>query len=102
MDWHNSYVELLAEHGVPGFSLWCVLFVGTLLRLTRMCRLAEDGRAPPWAGVWAGYLRASLAAWAVGGFFLGIAYWDLLYHLIVVCILLERIAERPEAASNPA
>jgi hypothetical protein len=33
-------------------------------------------------------LQASLVAYLVGGITLGIAYWDLPYHLIVVAALL--------------
>jgi hypothetical protein len=46
-------------------------------------------------------LRASLVAYGVGGAFIGVAYWDLLYHLIATAILLEALAQRREAKALP-
>ncbi len=43
----------------------------------------------PQKGALSGALMASLVAFAVGGVFLGIAYWDIVYHLIVAAVLLS-------------
>jgi len=94
MDWHSSYVEIVTEHGLLGLTLWSLLIFGSMLALTRLAWLAGHSRAPPWAGDYAAMLRASLAAYAAGGLFLGLAYWDIPYHLIVLSVLLGHLARR--------
>lgn len=98
--WHSSYVQVVTEHGLLGFALWCLLIFGTMLSLTRLGWLARRARAPPWVGDYAVMLRASLAAYAAGGLFLGLAYWNLPYHLIVLSLLLGQLAGRKEGAST--
>lgn len=98
--WHSSYVQIVTEHGLLGFALWCLLIFGSMLSLSRLGWLTRRARAPPWVGDYAAMLRASLAAYAAGGLFLGLAYWDIPYHLIVLSLLLGQLASRKEGAST--
>ena len=97
--WHSSYVQMLTEHGLPGFTLWCLLLFGTMFSLSRLAGMARRARAPPWVGDYAAMLCASLAAYAAGGLFLGLAYWDIPYHLIVLSVLLGQLSRRKQEAS---
>lgn len=99
-DWHSAYVEMAAEHGLVGLALWGALLVGTLLMLTRLIGQNRRWRVP-WLTTHAAMIRASLVVYLVGAAFLGIAYWELLYLMIISAILLERFARlaRPEAHS---
>ena len=92
MDWHNSYVEMMAEHGFVGLALWCTLIFGTVASLMRLGRKVAAFPELAWVGRTSGALIASLIAYAAGSLFLGLSYWDLLYHLIVIAILLEGLA----------
>jgi probable O-glycosylation ligase (exosortase A-associated) len=83
LNWHSAYVQILAEHGYVGLTLWVGLLAGTLVSLTWGAQ-----RRPPWRTEYGAVLQASLVAYLVGGITLGIAYWDLPYHLIVVAALL--------------
>jgi len=87
LDWHSAYIAVLAEHGFIAFGLWLSLVVGTLASLTRLA-----GQAAGWLADCARALRAALVAYCIGGAFIGIAYWDLLYHLIAAAILLRGFA----------
>ena len=91
-DWHSSYIEALAEHGFVGLFLWLSLIFGTMLSLTRLPRLAKGIPEMAWVANYATMLRASLAAYAAGALFLGITYWDLLYHLILISVLVKKFA----------
>lgn len=93
MDWHNSYVEMLAEHGFVAFGLWCMLLLGTVVSLMR---LAYNSASPElaWVRSYSQMLAASLIAYAAGSLFLGLAYWDILYHLIVIAVVLSALARR--------
>ena len=53
-----------------------------------------------WVGNYSQMLTASLVAYATGSMFLGLSYWDILYHLIVIAVLLSALART--ARSVPA
>jgi probable O-glycosylation ligase (exosortase A-associated) len=85
---HNSYLELLAECGLPSLLLFLAMLGASFLRLERLRR-----RPPaPWVGVYAGMLQASLGAYMVGSVFLNMAYFDLVYHLVGLGVSLELAA----------
>jgi len=98
LDWHNAYVEMAAEHGLVGLTLWASLLFGSLLALTGLIHRGRRERLP-WLENHAAMLRASLLAYVVGSAFLGIAYWQVLYLLIVSAILLRVFAPRSELKS---
>lgn len=93
IDWHSAYVEITAEHGFPGLLLWGALLLGSMANLTRLAWQARRGRAPTWVADYGTLLTASLAAYAVGSLFLGTAYWDLLYQLIAIAILVTQLGK---------
>lgn len=103
-EWHSAYVEALAEHGFVGFFLWFALLYGTIFSLTRLPRLTRHVSELQWVANYAYMLRASLVAYAVGSLFLGITYWDLLYHLIFIAVLVKKFAleELAQYEARPA
>jgi probable O-glycosylation ligase (exosortase A-associated) len=90
LDWHSAYVEILVEHGIPGFILWATLLFGTLASLSWLVRQARLSRSA-WTHDASAMLRASLVAYAVGGLTLGTAYWELLYLFLAFAILVSRL-----------
>jgi O-antigen ligase len=80
---HNSFVEVGAELGFPGL----LLFVAMLWTAVRGLR----GSADPGLAV---ALVAAMAAFTIGGFFLSLAYKEMLYTLLALCIAL-RVARPP-------
>ena len=97
-DWHNSYVEMMAEHGFIAFGLWCSLLFGTIISLMRLARTATSDPDLAWVGNYSRMLGASLVAYGTGSMFLGLSYWDILYHLIVIAILLSELARKARTA----
>jgi putative inorganic carbon (hco3(-)) transporter len=91
-DWHSAYVEAVAEHGFVGLSLWLLLLYGTLMSLTHLLRIGRRVPEMKWVLNYASMLRASLTAYAAGSLFLGITYWDLLYHLVFISVLVKKFA----------
>jgi O-antigen ligase len=75
---HNSFVQVGAELGVPGL----LLFVAMLWTAVRGLRGSTD----PGLAV---ALVAAVAAFTVGGFFLSLAYKEMLYTLLALCIALR-------------
>jgi len=101
IDWHSAFIEVLAEHGVPGFVLWMGLLLGTLWDLTRLAWQARGDPQREWVVNYSLMLRASLIGYSIGALFSGLAYWDILYHLIVIAVLLRRAAMVPRAGPEP-
>ncbi len=102
-DWHSSYVEMFSEHGFIAFGLWLSLILGTLISLTKLPKQTQGIEGMEWVKDYCFMLRASLICYMVGTAFLGLSYWDLLYHLIFIAVLLkkfalEELAEKTQAA----
>ncbi|TCV88112.1 putative O-glycosylation ligase, exosortase A system-associated [Sulfurirhabdus autotrophica] len=93
LDWHSAYVEMATEHGLVGLAIWSLLLFGTLASLTRLGVTAAR-KGLTWAADYAAMIRASLMAYMVGGLTLGIAYWELPYHLIMIAIVLGEIVTK--------
>ncbi len=91
-DWHNSYVEMFSEHGFIAFGLWLSLILGTLISLTRLPKLAKNIEGMDWVTNYCFMLRTSLICYMTGTMFLGLSYWDLLYHLIFISVLIKKFA----------
>ena len=91
-DSHSAYVQMLAEHGFIVFFLWLSLLFGTLFSLGRLPRMTRRVPGMEWVSNYPYMLRASLVAYAVSSLFLGIAHWDLLYHLIFIAVLVKKFA----------
>jgi O-antigen ligase len=72
---HNSFVEIGAELGIPGLLLFLAM-LGTAVRGLR-------GASDPGLGV---ALLASVTAFTAGGFFLSLAYKEMLYTLLALCV----------------
>ncbi|HDZ78806.1 MAG TPA: putative O-glycosylation ligase, exosortase A system-associated, partial [Gammaproteobacteria bacterium] len=93
-DWHNSSIEMMSEHGFIAFGIWISMILGTLISLTRLPRKARGIPGMEWVSNYSYMLRTSLIAYLVGTSFLGLSYWDLLYHLIFISVLVKQFALR--------
>jgi len=91
-DWHSSYVEMLAEHGFIAFGLWISLLLGSLISLTSLIRQTKGVEGLEWVGHYSLMTRTSIVCYMVGTAFLGLSYWDLIYHLVFIAALIKKFA----------
>ncbi len=98
LDWHSAYVAVLVEHGIPGFLLWFTLLAGTVIELSLMIRRGVRSGVS-WAVDYGAMLRASLVAYAIGGITLGLAYWELMFQIVVYAIIALRLSRTSEDSS---
>ena len=93
---HNSYLQVGAELGVPGL----LLFLAFLVSVFRALRAPPMGIGPPDRtdpariehARLAQSLAASLIGFAVGSFFLTLAYHDMLYILAALAVGMRQVS----------
>ncbi len=96
-DAHSIYFEILGEHGLVGLTLFLALLAFTWRSGSRLIRLAKERPELTWARDLAAMLHVSLVGYAVGGAFLGLAYFDL-YYTFVAFIVAAKVLVEPGGA----
>ena len=94
---HNSFIQVGAELGFPGLALFLVMLVSAWTALGAIGRRpgppSRPGGGPPGTHL-AQALAGSLVAFAVGGFFLSLAYRDFLFVLLALIVGLDKVIRR--------
>jgi probable O-glycosylation ligase (exosortase A-associated) len=93
-DVHSIYFEMLGEQGYPGLLIFCSMLFYSYRNCAYVRKRSKDVADLKWIFDLARMLQASFVAYAVGGAFLGLAYFDLLYHLVALSVLLKVIADK--------
>ena len=93
-DAHSIYFEVLGEHGFPGLVLFLLLGIFTWRTCTRIITNTKGIDDLRWASNLARMLQVSLVAYASSGAFLGLAYFDLYYHLIAIVVLCKVVVDK--------
>jgi probable O-glycosylation ligase (exosortase A-associated) len=101
-DAHSIYFEVLAEQGFPGLIIFLGILLTSLWKLERLRKRSPRDPSRRWIRELAEMLQFSLLGYMFGGAFLGLAYFDLPYYIVVSAILLEYIADRQPAAASVA
>ncbi len=101
-DAHSLYFEVMGEHGFIGLALF-LLLGGLVWRRGRqiIARCKHDVEIK-WAADLAAMVQVSLVGYAVGGAFLGMAYFDLPYHLMAILVLAAKFSAVPPDGQKPA
>lgn len=103
-DAHSIYFEVLAEHGFVGLALFLLLGWFAWRSCTLVVKQARSRPTGQWMADLAGMLQVSLVGYATSGAFLGLAYFDLYYHLIALVVLMkvltQRLTEQPKLSAE--
>jgi len=95
---HSIYFQVLGEHGYIGLFLFLSVFVcgwRTGTRVIKHCRGRPDLE---WAALLARMCQVSMIGYLSAGAFLTLAYYDLIYYVLVILIGLEKVLIRfPQA-----
>ncbi|HZF16072.1 MAG TPA: putative O-glycosylation ligase, exosortase A system-associated [Steroidobacteraceae bacterium] len=98
-DAHSIYFEVLGEHGFVGLALYLTLAVLVMLMGARIIRQVRGRGELKWAADLAAMLQVSFIGFAVSGAFLGLAYFDLPYHIMALMVLLHEHVKEARASS---
>ena len=107
-DAHSIYFEMLGEHGYVGLALFLALGLFTWFGAARVRRTAERTEEMRWMATLARMTQVSLVAYASAGAFLGMAYFDYAYNLVLIVVVCKVIlaarqsGTAPVAAAKPA
>jgi O-antigen ligase len=98
---HNTFVQVGAELGIPGLLFLVTMLGGAYGALRRVARQ----RPAPQTGVrgpsqLADALTASLVGFIVGGFFLSLAYHEMLYTLVALAAGLGKVTLRTSGVGH--
>lgn len=99
-DAHSIYFQILGEHGFVGLALFLAMIGSALLQAGKLRALTRNKPELEWAFSLAGMLQSCIVAFIVGGAFLGLAYFDLFYHLIVAVVALSIAIRKQESGTS--
>lgn len=100
-DVHSIYFEIMGEQGFIGFGLFMLLGGMTWIRAQQIIRRCKNDRDKKWAADLAAMIQVSLIGYAAGGAFLGLGYFDLPYHLMIILILAAKFSGLLEKNLEP-
>jgi putative inorganic carbon (HCO3(-)) transporter len=84
---HSIYFQVLGEQGFVGLFLFLLLGLLAWRTGSKVINAAKDVPENKWAADLAAMGQVSLIGYATAGAFLGLAYFDLPYHLVVIIVL---------------
>jgi putative inorganic carbon (HCO3(-)) transporter len=90
---HSIYFQVLGEHGFVGLGLFLLLLLMVWRSAGWLHRNAGNQPETVWAANLGAMCQASIAAYAVGGAFLSLAYFDLPYNILVLVVVTRRWVE---------
>ncbi|NWG74715.1 MAG: putative O-glycosylation ligase, exosortase A system-associated [Rubrivivax sp.] len=101
-DAHSIYFEVLGEHGYIGLALFLLLLALTWWKSGAIIRLAKARPETLWARDLAAMIQVTLVAYMSAGAFLGLAYFDYLYHLVAVVVVVHHMLKSAQASPSVA
>jgi probable O-glycosylation ligase (exosortase A-associated) len=96
---HSVYFQMLGEHGYVGLLIFLCLGLVAWNTARRTIALSQGRPDLEWAGNLARAFQVSVVGYAVGGTFVNIAYWDVVYYEIVIVAAAFRLASASVAAT---
>lgn len=100
-DAHSIYFEVLGEQGFVGLGLFLLLGILTYRSASWIIRNTKKHPDLMWANNLAAMIQVSLIGYAICGAFLGLAYFDFLYVLIAIIVLIRKIVADELAVTIP-
>jgi probable O-glycosylation ligase (exosortase A-associated) len=100
-DVHSIYFEIMGEQGFIGFGLFMLLGLMAWIRARQVIKRCKKDPDNKWASDLASMTQVSLIGYAAGGSFLGMAYFDLPYHLMIILVLAAKFSGVLEKQHKP-
>ena len=100
---HSIYFSVLADHGWLGLIMFLAIFFAAWRLATRIIKTCDGLPEHRWMADLSRMLQVSLIAYAVGGAFLSLSYFDLPWHMVGILVLMRvMLEEQGIAVKSPA
>lgn len=86
---HSVYFQVLGDHGFVGLMIYVAALVTAWLKAGRAARKVRRANGPAWLSTLAAMIQLSIFAFALGGAALSFAYFDLIFTLFGLVVVLE-------------
>ncbi len=86
---HSIYFQVLGDHGFVGLIIFLAILVLSFFKAGEIARNAREKNGPEWLISLATMLRLSIFTYAIGGAALSFAYFDMIYAIYALVIVLE-------------
>jgi len=101
-DAHSIYFQVLGEQGYFGLLIFLSLFVVSWRLGSRLIRHCKDKPDLGWALMLARMCQVSMIGYLTAGAFLTLAMYDLIYYVLAILIVLDKVLVRyPPADDTP-
>ena len=97
---HSIYVQVLGEHGFAGLGLYGLLLVSALVLGWSVARRSKGRPELAWAHDLAQMIQVSLIVFVAAGAFLSLAYFELVFHLVAIIVVVNIVICRQLAGST--
>ncbi|NOZ52949.1 MAG: putative O-glycosylation ligase, exosortase A system-associated [Gammaproteobacteria bacterium] len=88
---HSNYFQVLGHHGFIGLFLYLLFLILTWRTGTWIIKNTRDKPELSWAKSLAPMIQISMVGYCVSGAFLGLSYFDLIYHLAAILVVTKVI-----------
>jgi len=99
-DSHSIYFQVIGHHGFIGFAIFLLLIAFTWFTASSVIRVAKRKRSLMWLRDLMAAVQVSLVAYLSAGAFLGLAYFDYFYNLVLIVAVGRVVLTRTLAVSS--
>jgi len=86
---HSIYFQVLGDHGFGGLAIYLACLATAFFKASRAARAVRAAKGPAWLANLATTVQLSIFAFAFGGAALSFAYFDLIFTLFALAIVIE-------------
>lgn len=87
---HSVYFQVLGDHGFGGLFIYLAILATAWLKAGRSARKVKLAGGPAWLSTLSTMIQLSIFAFAFGGAALSFAYFDLIFTLFGLTIVIEK------------
>lgn len=98
---HSIYFQTLGNHGFIGLILFCGIWIATWRSAGWLRSQKSLASETIWTADLGAMCQVALAGYAMGGAFLGLAYFDFPYEIMVVVVVTRAWVERKNRKPDP-
>jgi probable O-glycosylation ligase (exosortase A-associated) len=100
-DAHSIFFEVLGEHGFPGLAIFLMIAGFSWFSASGVIRRCKGDTEHQWLGDLMAMTQVSLVAYLTAGAFLGLAYFDYFYNLVLIVAIAKGLVASHRRSGTP-